>query len=117
MDPGFANSYLGKITAGAVCIWFFFWPYRRKYELDYKLDGASNIVRWAVVLSGLGAALLPGLALRYARVAWGIVSVAFLAWPNFAYHLTRLLRRCRLLPAPHQPLPDGPAGPAGGTLP
>ena len=108
MDPGFANSYLGKITAAAVCIWFFFWPYRRKYELDYKLDGTASAVRWAIVLSGLGASLLPGPGFRYARVAWWVVSVACLAWPNFAYHLTRLLRRCRILPAAQRPAPDGP---------
>jgi hypothetical protein len=76
-----------------VSVWFFFWPYRRKFELDYKLDRAGNIVRWSVVLAGFGVALLPGPRFGATRVVAGMVLLAFLAWPNFAYHLVRLFRR------------------------
>jgi hypothetical protein len=39
------------------------------------------------------------------RITVGIVGIAFLAWPNFAYHLTRVLRWLKLLGSagPKQP--------------
>jgi hypothetical protein len=77
-------SYLSGLTAGAVSIWFFFWPLRRKYELDYKLDSTAQRVRWSIVLAGFGVALLPGPQFKTARIIAGIILVAFLAWPNFA---------------------------------
>jgi hypothetical protein len=86
-------SYLSALVAGAVSIWFFFWPYRRKYELDHKLDRTAKTVRWSIVVAGFGIALLPGPELKIVRIAAGIVLVAFLAWPNFAYHLAWLFRR------------------------
>jgi hypothetical protein len=86
-------SYLGELAAGAVSIWFFFWPYRRKYELDYKLDRTAQTVRWSIVLACFGVALLPGPQFKPVRIVAGIILAAFLAWPNFAYHLARLFRR------------------------
>jgi hypothetical protein len=86
-------SYLSGLAGGAVGIWFFFWPLRRKYELDYNLDSAAQTVRWSIVLAGFGVALLPGPQFKTARIVAGIILVAFLAWPNFAYYLTLLFTR------------------------
>jgi hypothetical protein len=86
-------SYLSGLAGGAVSIWFFFWPFRRKYELDYKLDRIAQTVRWSIVLAGFGVALLPGPQIKDIRIITGIIFVAFLAWPNLAYHLTQFFRR------------------------
>jgi hypothetical protein len=86
-------SYLTGLAAGAVSIWFFFWPFRRKYDLDYKLDSTAQLVRWFIVLAGFALALLPGPKYKLVRILAGIMLAVFLAWPNLAYHLTHLLRR------------------------
>lgn len=86
-------KYLSGLAGGAVGIWFFFWPYRRKYELDYKLDRTAQAIRWSVVLAGFGLALLRGPQSRLVRIIGGVVLLAFLAWPNFAYHLAQFFRR------------------------
>lgn len=85
-------------------VWVCSWAIRRAGEFDYPLDFTAKLVRWALVIVLLGSAeYFPGLSTY--RLALGSAGIAFLAWPNFAYHLTRLLRWCRLLPkAP--PLPD-----------
>jgi hypothetical protein len=84
-------------VGNAVTIWLAFWAIRRKYELDYDLDNAAHILRWLMVSLGFVVALLPGHGLGLVRLLAGILLIAFLAWPNFAYHLTQLLRRGRLL--------------------
>ena len=86
-------TYLGGLIGAAVSVWFFFWPYRRKYDLDHQLDRTAQTVRWLIVLSGFSVALLPGPQFKIMRIAGGIVLLAFLAWPNFAYHLTAVFNR------------------------
>jgi hypothetical protein len=86
-------SYLGGLASGAVSVWFFFWVYRRKYELDYKLDKTAQTMRWLIVLFGFAIALIPGPQFKIPRIIAGVMLVAFLAWPNFAHHLTVLFRR------------------------
>ena len=88
-----AISYLTELAAGAVSIWFFFWPFRRKYDLDYKLDRTAQIVRWSIVIGGFVFALAPGPEFKIVRILAGIILAAFLAWPNFAFHLTFQSRR------------------------
>lgn len=93
MELNSTFTYLGGLAGGAVSIWFFFWAYRRKYELDHKLDRMAKAIRWSIVLAGFAVALLPGPRFRDTRIIAGIILVAFLAWPNFAYHLITLFRR------------------------
>src|SRR5207245_2455867 len=92
--------YAGSLARNAVTIWIAFFAIRWKYELDYKLDHVAKVVRWATISLGFAIALLPGAKLGIIRLLFGAVFMAFLAWPNLAYHLTRFLRRCRLLHSP-----------------
>jgi hypothetical protein len=88
-----------SITSGVISVWFVFWSYRRKYELDYPLDSSASRVRWAMVWLGIGVTLA-GIRwpfssyIRWIGMLW---LLSFLAWPNFAYHLTGLLRQLRLV--------------------
>jgi hypothetical protein len=83
-----------------VSVWFLVWGIRYKGEFDRELDGAAKRIRWSMV--GLGIALLLasinllGIRPRYFFAGW-IWATAFLAWPNFAYYLSALLRKIRLL--------------------
>ena len=107
---GFIEHTVGAVlSVGSV--WFISWAIRRKGELDYPLDLAAKMIRWVVVIVSIGIpANLPKSLTPGARVALFLTGVGFLAWPNFAYHLTRFLRWCRLLPEAQRPAPDGPAG-------
>lgn len=79
-------SQAGSLMEGSLGIWFSCWALRYTFKWDYKLSTAAEVTRWAVVLGGytLGVSL-PTLALRLAS---GFTGLAFLCWPNFAYHLT-----------------------------
>jgi tryptophan-rich sensory protein len=87
---------MGGLTSGAVSVWLFFWAYRRKYELDYKLDSTAQTMRWLIVVFGFTVALIPGPQFKIVRIIAGVLLLAFLAWPNFAHYLTQLLRRVGL---------------------
>jgi|SRR5579859_1256506 len=91
--------YLSGLAGNAVTIWLAFWAIRRKYELDHELDRTARFVRWSMVSIGFAVALLPGNQLGLVRLSAGALLIAFLAWPNLAYHSTRLLRRWGLLPS------------------
>lgn len=82
-----------SFAAGVICIWLSVWAIRRKTEVDYPLDWASQVLRWTVVVLGFAVAHLPGADLGYVRVAGYLVGLAFLCWPNFSYHLVHLVRR------------------------
>jgi hypothetical protein len=88
-------------------IWFAVWAIRHRGELDYDLDRNAKIIRWSVVAVCLGLAVQEPQLLNppWFRITVGIVGIAFLAWPNFAYHLTRVLRWLKLLGSagPKQP--------------
>jgi hypothetical protein len=108
------QSDFGKLSAEAACIWFAFWAVRRKYELDYKLDRTAQTVRWlkvaiSVPLGQLGARIFEPL-----RIFSAFLFLAFLAWPSFAYQLTRLLRNLRILREPAASQPNLPGPPRGG---
>lgn len=103
----FFDNLVGSIAI-AGCIWFCAWAIRRKGELDYPLDLPAKIIRWVAVAILMGIpANFPELPINTARILI-FSGIAFLAWPNFAYHLTRFLRWCRLLPAAGPVAPDGP---------
>jgi hypothetical protein len=103
------NRGLGALASlGAV--WVCSWAIRRAGEFDRSLDLAAKLIRWALVVVLLGAATYyPGYSSP--RLALGLGGMSFLAWPNFAYHLTRFLRWCRILPKAPQPPPDPPSRP------
>lgn len=105
------NRGIGALASlGAV--WVCSWAIRRAGEFDRPLEFAAKLIRWALVIILLGAATYyPGYSAP--RLALGLGGMAFLAWPNFAYHLTRFLRWCRILPAAQGPAPDGPTGMRG----
>ena len=90
---GETYQYVGKLIANAACVWFAFWAIRSKYELDYKLNRAAQTLRWGVIVVAFSVALLRAPQFKAVRITAGIVFLAFLCWPNFAYHLTRLFWR------------------------
>src|SRR6266496_2436836 len=73
--------------------WLAFWAIRRRGEFDYELDLMGKIVRWAIVVLALFLVQIPGPKLATFRVIVGCVGMAFLVWPNFAYHLTNILKQ------------------------
>jgi hypothetical protein len=81
-------------------IWFLVWAIRRRGELDYELDSTAKLIRWALAIVCLGVPVrFPQLINPPAiRVCLGFAGVAFLVWPNLAYHLTRFLRSLGILP-------------------
>jgi len=90
-------------------VWFVAWAIRHRGELDYQLDHAAQIIRWLFVAFFLGVPIQAPRLLTSPnlRMSFGIVGMAFLVWPNCAYHLTRLLRRWRVLPNA-EPVQPGP---------
>ena len=87
----FANARF--LALNGVCIWFVFWAYRRKYEVDAKLDRRAKIVRWSVVGLCFALASLPGPRLGPAKGIAMLVGLVLFCWPNFAYYLTNFFRR------------------------
>ncbi len=86
----FYGSYAAKIT----CIWLSVWAIRKKAEADYPLDRSARIVRWTTVTVGFAIGYyVPRPEFWFVCVAGGFLGLAFLCWPNFAYHLTNLFRR------------------------
>jgi hypothetical protein len=93
-------SPIGRTSAAICNIWFVVWAIRHKGELDYELDRTAKWIRWIVVAIFLGTPIFrPELfgARPPLRVCVGMVGLLFLVWPNFAYHLTRILRELRLV--------------------
>ncbi len=88
MDLQAAVSQAGYFLERSAGIWFSSWAIRRRWGRNYRLSNVAEAVRWTVVLVAyLLAAALP---LPVARLISGFVGLAFLCWPNFAYHLTNL---------------------------
>jgi len=80
-----------------VCIWFAFWSVRRGAEADYPLNRTAKKVRWTAVSIGFFVGYYGyyapanfGGSIRVAGFLW---VMAFLCWPNLAYHLTNLFGR------------------------
>ena len=93
MQTGNILSFYGSFSAKIACIWLSVWAIRRQAEADYPLDNTARVVRWATVAVGFAIGYyVPGPKLGYVRLAGGFLGLAFLCWPNFAYHLTDLFR-------------------------
>jgi hypothetical protein len=93
-------SPIGEITAAICNVWLAVCAIRKKGELDYDLDPTAKRIRWIVVAVFLGTPILrPALfgPRPAVRLCVALVGLVFLVWPNFAYHLTRLLRALRLI--------------------
>ena len=78
--------------AGVFCIWMSVWAIRRKAEVDYPLDTAGRVLRWAIVGVGFAISRIPGSpsTFGYVRLTGLVVGMVFLCWPNCAYHLRNL---------------------------
>jgi hypothetical protein len=83
------QSDLGRLTTEAVCVWLAFWALRRKYGIDYKLDRTAQIVRWSIVAISVPLGRIGALKFEPLRIFSAFLFLAFLVWPNFAYHLTK----------------------------
>ena len=81
------------IALPAIGIWLGIWGLRRKLESDYKLDRVARAVRWSIVLGSWIIGSIPGRSIGPLSGAACLVGLAFLWWPNFAYHLTKIFRR------------------------
>jgi hypothetical protein len=81
------------MLVGVLNIWLAVWAIRRKGEFDYELDKPARLIRWSMV--GIGFGLIPRVPNQWAhagdvRISLGVLAMAFLCWPNFAYRLRRL---------------------------
>jgi hypothetical protein len=97
------RGFFANATSTMLSLWMLLWGIRWKGELDYELDDTAKHIRWLRVLVGWATLMMS--TVPRISFAWGILlgwiwATAFLAWPNFAYHLTRVLRRCKLLRNP-----------------
>jgi hypothetical protein len=85
------------MVGSAIGIWAAVWGFRYWSGVDEPLDRVEKRIRWTMV--GIAFLLIhsssPTLAVF--RLVSGFVGVAFLAWPNCAYHLAGLLRRLGLI--------------------
>ena len=95
MDQFFHQFVSNAMTIAipAIGIWLGIWGLRRKLESDYKLDGIARAVRWCIVVTSWIIGSIPGRGVGPLSAVAVLVALAFLWWPNFAYHLTRLFRR------------------------
>jgi len=89
-----------SIWAAIANIWIAVWAIRRKGELDYELDDTAKFIRWIIASLCLGIPIFRPDVFKSpsSRISLGLIGLAFLVWPNLAYHLTNLLRFLRLLP-------------------
>jgi len=91
------DHYFSRLAADVACIWFAVWAIRKRYDVDEKLDRAAQTVRWCIVATSFGLVLVPGPEFKLVRIVAGVLLLAFLCWPNFAYHLRQLFKRSRAL--------------------
>jgi hypothetical protein len=82
--------YASQLAEEAASVWFVSWALRRRYDLDYKLGGTEQILRWVVIGLAFGFTMLRGPGSALVRVIAGILGIAFLAWPNLAHHMMGL---------------------------
>jgi hypothetical protein len=86
-----------RILSSVISIWFVVWAIRRKGDLDYNLSPGGMLIRWFLVVSCLGGVLVAPQLFEPPNLRLGVfaLGMAFLVWPNFAYHLVNLLSRRR----------------------
>lgn len=77
----------------SIGMWFGVWAIRYKAGLDYKLSTRAGALRWAIVITFFALTALPGASLGWLRVSSFLVGLAFLCWPNLAYHSGNLFEK------------------------
>jgi hypothetical protein len=82
-----------ELIASAIGVWFAAWGIRRKYQLDLHLDRTAQLLRWVVVAGSVVLGRVGAMTSEPLRLVSALVFLAFIAWPNFAYHLALLLRK------------------------
>lgn len=94
------------MVSGALSIWLTFFGFRRKYGLDHKLDRTGRFIRWFVVLFSAALVVLELVPPGNVAAVIALTSLGFLAWPNFAFYLTRFLRRAGIVRKPSDYTPS-----------
>lgn len=79
-------GFMLKLSAAP---WLSLWAIRFKADWDYKLSRKTWALRWIVVL--VCYALAASLGSPAARIITGVTGLSFLSWPNFAYHLGKVV--------------------------
>jgi hypothetical protein len=74
----------------SVGLWLSIWAVRFSAGIDYTLSAQGKTIRWTVVVICFALTSVPGASLGWFRVSWYLVGLAFLCWPNLAYHLGKL---------------------------
>jgi len=83
------SGALGLLARG-LSIWFVVWAIRRKGDFDLELGLKEHVVRWGIVLASFALAMtFKQTGATVPRLVATAVGLAFLCWPNFAYHLVR----------------------------
>ena len=71
-------------------LWLSVWAIRFSAGIDYKLSTRGRAIRWVVVVLCFGLTSVSGANVGWFRVFSYLVGLAFLCWPNLAYHLSKL---------------------------
>jgi hypothetical protein len=71
-------------------LWLSVWAIRFSAGIDYKLSARGKAIRWVVVVICFALTSVPGANVGWFRVLSYLVGLAFLCWPNLAYHLSKL---------------------------
>jgi len=82
-------SQARHLVERSAVLWFCAWAvHHPRAGWDYRLSNAAKATRWTIILVGYVLAVsLPALT---ARSIAEFIALAFLCWPNLAYHLTNL---------------------------
>lgn len=84
-------AFYAGMSAKIACVYSSVWAIRKKSEVDIPLSRNARALRWSVVL--LAFLIAYEAPYKYLRVAAVYIGLAFLCWPNFAYHLNRLISK------------------------
>lgn len=87
LNPFLQVSYALEKSLG---LWLTFWTIRFSAGIDYKLSARGKAVRWGVVVVYFALTSLPGAGRGWFRVSSCLIGLAFLCWPNLAYHCSKL---------------------------
>jgi len=71
-------------------LWLSIWAVRFSAGVDYKLSVRGRTIRWLVVVLCFSLTSMPGAGLGWFRLSSYLLGLAFLCWPNIAYHLSKL---------------------------
>lgn len=83
-------TYIKSIAIDSAALWFVAWGIRKKYDLDLGLSTRGWLIRLLVICCGIFSLCLRSHKYEYVRVVGGLLGIAFLVWPNFAFHLSEL---------------------------